>query len=72
MFQDHVNTHTQKSKIKYEKHNKQSKGDNTFMGRTAQLALSTENDMTPIGKEIKDFVFKVSIIAFALGNHKNI
>merc|ERR1711971_1539336 len=42
-------------------------GDETFMGRTAQLASSTDNDDTPIAKEIKDFVLKVSIIAFTLG-----
>jgi len=42
-------------------------GDRTFMGRTAQLATSTQDEETPIGKEIKAFVFKVSIIAFALG-----
>jgi magnesium-transporting ATPase (P-type) len=42
-------------------------GDETFMGRTAQLATSTEGEETPIAKEIKDFVFKVSIIAFILG-----
>ena len=34
-------------------------GDDTFMGRTAQLASSTDNDDTPIAKEIKDFVLKV-------------
>eukprot|EP00485_Elphidium_margaritaceum_P001594 CAMPEP_0202689942 /NCGR_PEP_ID=MMETSP1385-20130828/5107_1 /ASSEMBLY_ACC=CAM_ASM_000861 /TAXON_ID=933848 /ORGANISM="Elphidium margaritaceum" /LENGTH=801 /DNA_ID=CAMNT_0049345161 /DNA_START=115 /DNA_END=2516 /DNA_ORIENTATION=+ len=42
-------------------------GDETFMGRTAQLATSTEGEDTPIAKEIKDFVLKVSLIAFALG-----
>jgi len=42
-------------------------GDDTFMGRTAQLATSTEGDDTPIAKEIKDFVLKVSMIAFGLG-----
>jgi len=42
-------------------------GDETFMGRTARLATSTEGEETPIAKEIKDFVFKVSIIAFILG-----
>ena len=42
-------------------------GDNTFMGRTAQLAASTEGEDTPIAKEIKDFVIKVSAIAIALG-----
>lgn len=42
-------------------------GDNTFMGRTAQLATSTEGEETPIAKEIKDFVLKVSFIAFVLG-----
>jgi len=42
-------------------------GDETFMGRTAKLATSTEGDDTPIAKEIKDFVLKVSVIAFVLG-----
>merc|ERR1712154_177242 len=42
-------------------------GDETFMGRTAQLATSTDGEDTPIAKEIKDFVFKVSMIAFILG-----
>jgi len=42
-------------------------GDETFMGRTAQLASSTDNEDTPIAKEIKDFVLKVSVIAFVLG-----
>ena len=42
-------------------------GDNTFMGRTAQLAASTEGEDTPIAKEIKDFVIKVSAIAIILG-----
>eukprot|EP01083_Nonionella_stella_P006622 19209_1 len=44
-----------------------STGDNTFMGRTAQLATSTEGEETPIAIEIKDFVLKVSFIAFVLG-----
>jgi len=42
-------------------------GDSTFMGRTAQLASSEEAEETPIAIEIKDFVLKVSVIAFALG-----
>jgi len=42
-------------------------GDNTFMGKTAKLAVETTGEPTPINKEIKDFVFKVSLIAFALG-----
>jgi magnesium-transporting ATPase (P-type) len=42
-------------------------GDETFMGRTAQQAASTSGEPTPIAKEIKDFVLKVSIIAFSLG-----
>ena len=37
------------------------------MGRTAQLASSTDSEDTPIAKEIKDFVLKVSVIAFVLG-----
>eukprot|EP01084_Bolivina_argentea_P203792 347996_1 len=35
-------------------------GDEIFMGRPTQLAIST-------AKEIKDFVFKVSLFAFVLG-----
>ena len=42
-------------------------GDDTFMGQTASLASGTGQEDTPIAKEIKDFVFKVSGIAFALG-----
>lgn len=42
-------------------------GDSTFMGRTAKLASSTEGEDTPIAREIKDFVLKVSAIAFTLG-----
>jgi len=42
-------------------------GDNTFMGTVAQMAQETENVETPIAREIKDFVKKVSGIAFFLG-----
>ncbi|ETO20202.1 Na+/K+ transporting ATPase subunit alpha [Reticulomyxa filosa] len=42
-------------------------GDTTFMGHTAKAAASTESEPTPIALEIKDFCFKISIIAFALG-----
>jgi len=42
-------------------------GDDTFMGKTASLASNTGQEDTPIAKEIKDFVLKVSGIAFALG-----
>ena len=37
------------------------------MGQTASLASGTGHVDTPIAKEIKDFVLKVSGIAFALG-----
>ena len=42
-------------------------GDETFMGRKALMASSTDDEDTPIAKEIKDFVLKVSVIAFVLG-----
>jgi magnesium-transporting ATPase (P-type) len=42
-------------------------GDKTFMGSIAKMASETVNVETPIAKEIKGFVFKVSLIAFALG-----
>lgn len=42
-------------------------GDETFMGKIAKLAQSAEADATPIAKEIKDFIFKISGIAFTLG-----
>jgi len=42
-------------------------GDNTFMGSIAKMAADTGNVETPIAVEIKDFVFKVSLIAFSLG-----
>jgi len=42
-------------------------GDETFMGKTVQISASTEGGSTPIAKEIKDFVLKVSIIALVLG-----
>ena len=46
-------------------------GDNTFMGRTAQLATSTDGEETPIAKEIKDFVFKVCVFANYPSLHAN-
>ncbi|ETO28972.1 Na+/K+ -ATPase alpha 2 subunit proprotein, partial [Reticulomyxa filosa] len=42
-------------------------GDETFMGQTAQAAAATGSQPTPIAVEIKDFCFKISLIAFALG-----
>lgn len=42
-------------------------GDHTFMGTVAKMAQDTENVETPIAREIKDFVKKVSGIAFFLG-----
>eukprot|EP00494_Astrolonche_serrata_P024265 UN24523 len=42
-------------------------GDKTFMGSIAKLASETDTSETPIAIEIKDFVQKVSGIAFALG-----
>jgi len=42
-------------------------GDKTFMGSIAAMAADTGNVETPIAREIKDFVKKVSGIAFALG-----
>ena len=42
-------------------------GDRTVMGRIAALASSTENEESPIGKEIHHFVLIVSSVAFVLG-----
>ena len=42
-------------------------GDNTFMGRTAALASSTETTKTPIQREIHDFVTKIAFIAMVVG-----
>jgi len=42
-------------------------GDRTVMGRIAALASTTENDESPIGKEIHHFVLIVSSVAFVLG-----
>ena len=41
--------------------------DDTFIGRIAKLALSTEAEQTPINKEIHRFITLISSIAFALG-----
>jgi len=42
-------------------------GDRTFMGTVAKLAQDTATVETPIAKEIRDFVKKISAIAFLLG-----
>ena len=42
-------------------------GDNTAMGRIARLATATDNEQTPINREIEHFVHIVSAIAIALG-----
>eukprot|EP01083_Nonionella_stella_P022350 61843_1 len=42
-------------------------GDRTLMGRIAKLAEQTEQVDTPIAKEIKAFVFKVSTLAITIG-----
>jgi len=42
-------------------------GDKTVMGRIAILTTSTENDQTPINKEIEHFVKIVSAVAIFLG-----
>ena len=39
----------------------------SVMGRIAALASSTENEESPIGKEIHHFVLIVSSVAFVLG-----
>ena len=44
-----------------------STGDNTVMGRIAALAMSTQNDQTPINKEIHHFIYIISAIAMFLG-----
>eukprot|EP01083_Nonionella_stella_P094582 265413_1 len=41
-------------------------GDDTFMGRTAQLAVSADIERTLIAKEMKDLVRKVGTITFSL------
>jgi len=42
-------------------------GDHTVMGRIAALASGTENQDSPIAKEIHHFVMIVSAVAFVLG-----
>uniref|UniRef100_A0A6A7G5Y4 Sodium/potassium-transporting ATPase subunit alpha n=2 Tax=Hirondellea gigas TaxID=1518452 RepID=A0A6A7G5Y4_9CRUS len=42
-------------------------GDNTFMGRIARLADTTATVETPIAKEIKSFVLKISALALLIG-----
>jgi sodium/potassium-transporting ATPase subunit alpha len=42
-------------------------GDNTAMGRIARLATATDNEQTPINREIEHFVHIVSAIAIVLG-----
>merc|ERR1719399_364196 len=42
-------------------------GDATVMGRIAKLATGTDNEETPIKKEIDHFVFIVSAVAIFLG-----
>jgi sodium/potassium-transporting ATPase subunit alpha len=42
-------------------------GDHTFMGRIASLAMSTDNEETPIAREIERFVKIISVIAIILG-----
>ncbi|CAM9391231.1 unnamed protein product, partial [Sphacelaria rigidula] len=41
--------------------------DNTLMGQIAGLAMSTDNDQTPINKEIQHFIKIISAIAIILG-----
>jgi sodium/potassium-transporting ATPase subunit alpha len=42
-------------------------GDHTVMGRIAKLATATDNEQTPINKEIEHFVKIVSGVAIFLG-----
>jgi len=42
-------------------------GDRTAMGRIASLAMSTDNEQTPINKELEHFIHVVSGIAVFLG-----
>jgi sodium/potassium-transporting ATPase subunit alpha len=42
-------------------------GDSTIMGRIAQLAMGTENEQTPINKELEIFIHIISAIAIVLG-----
>ncbi|CAM9704547.1 unnamed protein product [Scytosiphon promiscuus] len=41
--------------------------DNTLMGQIAGLAMSTDNEQTPINKEIQHFIKIISAIAIILG-----
>lgn len=42
-------------------------GDDTYMGKVAQLTMNTEAEDTPINKEIEHFIFIVSGVAIFLG-----
>jgi sodium/potassium-transporting ATPase subunit alpha len=42
-------------------------GDHTAMGRIARLATATDNEQTPINREIEHFVHIVSAVAMVLG-----
>jgi sodium/potassium-transporting ATPase subunit alpha len=42
-------------------------GDRTIMGRIAALAMQTNNEQTPINKELENFIHIISGIAIALG-----
>ena len=42
-------------------------GDNTVMGRIASLASGLDGGMTPMAREIQEFVHLVSFIAFGTG-----
>ena len=44
-----------------------STGDNTVMGRIATLAMATDNEQTPINKELENFIHIISGIAMFLG-----
>lgn len=42
-------------------------GDDTLMGRIAFLASGLKQDMTPIGREISNFIHLITIFAVCLG-----
>lgn len=42
-------------------------GDRTVMGQIAGLATETDAEATPINKEIKKFIFFISVVAITLG-----
>jgi sodium/potassium-transporting ATPase subunit alpha len=44
-----------------------STGDNTVMGRIASLAMQTNNEQTPINRELENFIHIISFIAIGLG-----